>query len=97
MSWQHNHGTQRAAVPSSSQGDCATEPTGSGGGTRTHNLAVNSRSLCQLSYPGLLERLETKQGYRCRAVAQRTRPLRYSMSQGTTAASASARVRGLIT
>src|ERR1700730_5076759 len=25
----------------------------SGGGTRTHNLTVNSRSLCRLSYPGL--------------------------------------------
>jgi hypothetical protein len=25
----------------------------SGGGTRTHNLTVNSRSLCLLSYPGV--------------------------------------------
>ena len=25
----------------------------SGGGTRTHNLSVNSRMLCQLSYPGM--------------------------------------------
>jgi hypothetical protein len=24
----------------------------SGGGTRTHNITVNSRALCQLSYPG---------------------------------------------
>src|SRR5438309_4480611 len=27
-------------------------PTSSGGGTRTHNLDVNSVALCQLSYPG---------------------------------------------
>ena len=25
---------------------------GSGGGTRTHNLRINSPALCQLSYPG---------------------------------------------
>jgi hypothetical protein len=28
---------------------------GSGGGDRTHDLAVNSRLLCQLSYPGMCE------------------------------------------
>src|SRR4051812_15760237 len=27
-------------------------PAGSGGGTRTHNLRINSPPLCQLSYPG---------------------------------------------
>ena len=30
----------------------AWPPESSGGGTRTHNLSVNSRSLCRLSYPG---------------------------------------------
>ena len=26
---------------------------GSGGGTRTHNILINSQALCQLSYPGM--------------------------------------------
>src|SRR5579872_106899 len=29
-----------------------THRESSGGGTRTHNISVNSRTLCQLSYPG---------------------------------------------
>src|SRR5947209_12126100 len=41
---------------SSQGGERGARPTGvlrsSGGGTRTHNLTVNSRSLCRLSYPG---------------------------------------------
>ena len=31
---------------------------GSGGGTRTHNLRINSPPLCRLSYPGKVERRE---------------------------------------
>ena len=30
----------------------STYPFSSGGGTRTHNLRINSPPLCQLSYPG---------------------------------------------
>ncbi len=34
----------------------------SGGGTRTHNLSINSRELCRLSYPGLVSRGRSASG-----------------------------------
>ena len=39
---------------------------GSGGGTRTHNLRINSPPLCQLSYPGRV-------GHRCYRTRNRVR------------------------
>ena len=40
--------------------------SGSGGGTRTHNLRINSPPLCQLSYPGRV-------GHRCYRTRKRVR------------------------
>ena len=41
-----HHGFDRSTV-------AVIEPEGSGGGTRTRNLSLNRRVLCQLSYPGM--------------------------------------------
>ena len=48
--WQQER--QRCGGQRGSDGAHPTGQGGSGGGTRTHNLRINSPPLCRLSYPG---------------------------------------------